>query len=229
MHRAKVLFHQFIAFLKKPDYKPEKINTKEKLKHLFWIWLFNLVVDIPLICVLYYLDSKKLIPDSSYELKGTAMRFGAMVIIAPIFEELFFRNPLNSPKWSVGIIGLFLLWLIAQLPLFFGFIDTSYIYAGLCIVWIIAWGGYKPSRKFYISWKHNYQWVFYVFALLFGVVHLTNYNLGNALWWVLPFLCISQMFGGVILGFVRLRYGLQFSILLHALFNFTVFLLSLFD
>lgn len=60
---------------------------------------------------------------------------------------------------------------------------------------------------------------FYIFAILFGLVHLTNFTITTNVLLLAPILVAPQTILGGYLGFIRVRFGLQWSILLHACYN----------
>ncbi|NVK52616.1 MAG: CPBP family intramembrane metalloprotease [Flavobacteriaceae bacterium] len=68
--------------------------------------------------------------------------------------------------------------------------------------------------------------VFYSAALLFGYMHIFNYEINTNILLFSPILIAPQIIIGLYLGFIRIRFGLLWSIALHALYN--GFLLSLY-
>ena len=60
---------------------------------------------------------------------------------------------------------------------------------------------------------------FYVFAILFGFVHLTNFEITRTILLLSPVLVLPQILLGFYLGFIRVKFGLLWSILLHASYN----------
>ena len=65
-----------------------------------------------------------------------------------------------------------------------------------------------------------FKYAFYVFALLFGYMHIFNYqDLNSNIILFSPILVAPQVVVGLYLGFIRIKFGLQWSIALHALFN----------
>ncbi|UWX56292.1 CPBP family intramembrane metalloprotease [Maribacter litopenaei] len=72
-----------------------------------------------------------------------------------------------------------------------------------------------------IWFKHSklFPFIFYLLTLGFGFMHITNYelNLQNII--LSPILVAPQLAAGILLGFTRVKFGLIFSILLHALYN----------
>lgn len=67
-----------------------------------------------------------------------------------------------------------------------------------------------------------FPWVFYGFTLAFALVHLSNYPNLKEIWPLAPLLISPQLNIGVFLGFIRIRFGLLWSILFHAVYNTVV-------
>lgn len=71
---------------------------------------------------------------------------------------------------------------------------------------------------------------FYLSCLVFGLVHLSNFENGSSMIWWAPLLVAPQIIMGFFLGFIRVRLGLIFAILMHMGHNGLLFLLiSLID
>jgi membrane protease YdiL (CAAX protease family) len=73
----------------------------------------------------------------------------------------------------------------------------------------------------------NFKITFFVIAVLFGLIHLANYDITTYTLLLTPILVAPQAILGCYLGFIRVRFGLGWSILLHACYNafFMLFLL----
>ncbi len=67
---------------------------------------------------------------------------------------------------------------------------------------------------------------FYIFAVLFGLVHITNFTMTTNVLLLAPILVLPQTILGGYLGFIRVRFGLAWSILLHATYNAFFILIS---
>lgn len=71
---------------------------------------------------------------------------------------------------------------------------------------------------------------FYLSCLLFGMVHLGNFEEGASLLWWAPLLIAPQALMGFFLGYLRVKLGLHYAILMHMSHNGILFLLiSLID
>lgn len=67
-----------------------------------------------------------------------------------------------------------------------------------------------------IFWLRHTKFIFYMSILLFGLSHLLNYPINIKLLLYIPLLTLSQIFSGIILGYVRLKYGIIYSFFIHA-------------
>tara|TARA_R110002051_G_scaffold236232_2_gene297472 strand:- start:4912 stop:5466 length:555 start_codon:yes stop_codon:yes gene_type:complete len=72
---------------------------------------------------------------------------------------------------------------------------------------------------FFLKKSKFFKYAFYASALLFGAVHLTNFESYANFLWLTPILVAPQTVAGVFLGFARVKLGLGWSILLHACHN----------
>lgn len=62
--------------------------------------------------------------------------------------------------------------------------------------------------------------MFYLIALIFGYVHLFNFTINSTTMLLSPILVAPQLSAGLFFGFIRVRFGLLWSIGLHACYNF---------
>lgn len=67
--------------------------------------------------------------------------------------------------------------------------------------------------------KRTFKVAFYLFAVIFGFVHISNFGLTTNVLLLSPILIAPQVILGGYLGFIRVRFGLIWSILLHASYN----------
>ncbi len=64
-----------------------------------------------------------------------------------------------------------------------------------------------------------FKYAFYSSILLFGIIHITNFENINGQYWAVPVLVLPQLCAGVFFGFIRVKLGLLWSMLLHAAHN----------
>lgn len=70
------------------------------------------------------------------------------------------------------------------------------------------------------KWDRIFPFLVYVFSIVFGFVHLDNYVNDSPLFYALsPLIIISQLSGGLMLSYIRVRLNLVYSFLYHAVWN----------
>jgi hypothetical protein len=70
---------------------------------------------------------------------------------------------------------------------------------------------FKKAKSFKIA--------FYTFAIIFGLIHISNFGMTLNVILLAPILVAPQIILGGYLGFIRVRFGLVWSIALHACYN----------
>lgn len=74
------------------------------------------------------------------------------------------------------------------------------------------------SRK---SWDKVFPYLVYILALSFGIVHASNYTNDDIIFYIfVPFLLLSQITGGFVITFVRVKLNFWWGLLFHASWNF---------
>lgn len=70
----------------------------------------------------------------------------------------------------------------------------------------------------------HFKYAYYVSALAFGAIHISNFEDWQQILWLTPLLVAPQIFIGLFLGYIRVKLGLQWSMLLHSAYNTVLFL-----
>ncbi|WP_047245428.1 CPBP family intramembrane glutamic endopeptidase [Maribacter thermophilus] len=85
-------------------------------------------------------------------------------------------------------------------------------------------------------WFRNnrfFPYIFYVLTLGFGFMHISNYEITIEVILLSPLLVAPQISVGILLGFIRVKFGLLWSMALHALYNLVlvgpIFLFKILD
>ena len=181
----------------------------------------GLVLGLVLWPVTDYFELKHVLDDPTL----TEMLLG--VFLAPPLEEIIFRLWLRVNRTT--------LFAFAFLVLFTGvlLLPTSnwgaVLLMGLSVsLLVISLMGYDEDIERAVA--RRFGWVFYGSTLLFALVHVTNYTpLTTQTFLLAPLLVLPQFVGGTMLGYIRIRYGIGFSILYHAAFNaFFTFMVVIF-
>ncbi|MGX7894089.1 CPBP family glutamic-type intramembrane protease [Tsuneonella sp. HG222] len=141
-----------------------------------------------------------------------------ILIGAPVGEELIFRSWLSGRPGHVGACLLVLLF--APLTAFAAGLGGPYAAvatgaAGLVLTLWLLWR--KRGRPPMAFFARHFRWFYWGSALAFAGIHLSNFTEGNALF-LLP-LTLPQLLLGLILGYVRVHFGVWANTAFHAAHN----------
>lgn len=146
----------------------------------------------------------------------------ALIIVAPIWkvidEYIILEYTSITDKWSITymlfIIAFFLPFieeLIFRLPLKY---NRNYFFQILEIF------TFSNLENF---WFKYFKSFFYIFSFGFALVHISNYNNTQPVFYLFaPLIVLSQGLGGLIYGYIRMNLGFWWSFLTHGLFNFLI-------
>lgn len=215
---------QIISYLKNPTYiRIHKFEFKEFVKAFFLVFFVNFLMG-GFVIILRSLFS---IEEMELNINKIAI-FLLSVVAAPIIEEVISRLYLRPTKLNIriylGVIIFLIVWLSIKEHIYF-----------LCILpflFGISVLIYKKTKtkhlKVYRWYLKHFKVIFYLSSLIFGLVHISNYQIPNCtMYLILPLIVAPQIFAGCVLGFIRMKYGIIFSILLHSCFNLLAFSLLL--
>ena len=231
------IYISFIRYLKKPVCTKQTLST-EKFKIFICLLPLALFVDFGLDFFTnnhWLMNVLKISDIGAQENEFYKLGFGLAIltvgIIGPILEELIGRSYLNNFYWNNGLIPInvsiiFLILLnVKEIPII---ITTVIIALFFCL---IIYLGLKKSNLIKVTllkfYSKNFTVYFYLSSISFGVIHLTNFAIGNFIPFLPIILVLSQIFAGLILGYKRLILGLRWSIAFHSLHNI-IFLIPLF-
>jgi hypothetical protein len=167
-----------------------------------------------------------------------------LVLVAPVLEEIFFRFPLKYRRGTIFILTCIITLLTyyisaSYLPDMNELIPSenlteleasgtqlnlpalmlaccTFLLGSLCIFILSLSKEWLHDSSEFIS--RLFPYVFFLTAVFFGFVHFTNFS-GEINWFWIPVLVLPQLVMGLLLGYIRLRYGMWSNILLHAVNN----------
>lgn len=223
--------YNFYQFLKKPSLLEKQKDKSLLFKDFAALFLLDILFTALLVGLFYILLHFNLISEheginllKEYGVWG-ALAFAC--ILAPLLEEVFFRWHLRDLHGSIYFAFLSLAGLIASqitgALIQFIIVIISIVLAAISISFLRKKGKFYSIR----AWKKNYPFLFYYTAIVFGLIHLSNYKDLTVSDPSFVFYIASQTFGGLSLGYLRIKYGLTYSILFHAFFNLIVFSLAI--
>ena len=192
-------------FLYFPE-KPEKFDPMSLVDFLK-LFIITLLFVAPYSALIYALGLYELQNEAIDLLEENLTVFLITAIIfAPIYEEPIFRLHLDLTKksilWSLGVSVLLLFdsWIVVGV-------------LGIYLIWLFV----RVSRNNPPSLKL----VVYSSAILFGLVHLGNFTSLDYTkqFYLIPLLIGAQVFVGLVISFIRLRYGIKWAMIYHGVYN----------
>ena len=78
---------------------------------------------------------------------------------------------------------------------------------------------FRGPITLFSKYKKSFKYIFYGFALVFGYIHIFNFEVSTSVILLSPILVAPQILLGLFLGYIRVKLGLIYSIALHALYN----------
>ncbi|HLF51032.1 CPBP family intramembrane glutamic endopeptidase [Flavobacterium sp.] len=92
--------------------------------------------------------------------------------------------------------------------------------------YFLRYNGLKTTFITQKKWTKIFPGLVYVSVICFGLVHLWNYSNRTTLFYLLsPLIILSQLAGGFILSYLRVRFNFLWGVLFHAMWNLTIFII----
>ncbi|MFB6342880.1 type II CAAX prenyl endopeptidase Rce1 family protein [Saccharicrinis sp. FJH62] len=230
-----LIFVTFIHFILNPIQR-EDCNLKgyEKLINTVILFTQNFLLVIVAVSISLALRPKNLGISQLENLYSPTFFFLVIAIILPLIEETAFRLYLEfRPVFlalSITVIsyyyttfGIFKTYITDINNDFLIRVSVSF---SLGVIAYFLLNKYACRIKKY--WDNNFKWIFYFSVLVFGLVHIMNYeiNIYNLL--LAPFIVLPQLISGSFYGFIRVNYGMIYGIIAHILNNTLIFIIRSF-
>jgi membrane protease YdiL (CAAX protease family) len=200
----------FWDFIKDPKDEPYPIQPlKVKSKRLLSILAIEFPLMIIMTVILSSMEDLGFFDMSSHKadklLQNIAawqiLLFGAFII--PIIEEIFFRLHLR--------------------------IKHNYPLKFLILISLITGKKNKKRLQIFIEnkWANYYKVIFYLSALTFGLIHITNFEFSLKLLIFSPILTMPQILMGLLIGYMRMKFGFIWGLYLHSIHNLVLIIILL--
>lgn len=205
----------FLQYLKYPIYTRDKRIDWSLFLRLF---LFYFIILIP-ISLLSKLSLKLLnLQESEFDLGILKLVFAGL-ILAPFIEEMIFRlilKPnLKNIFWLCCFTSIMMVFFLMKFNLVYFVIFLSF-----SLLSFLLFFNKVLLKKVQIFTIRHFNYIFYFNCISFGYYHISNYSIINfKLILFSPLIVLPQVFGGFFLGFIRIRFGIIYSILFHSLIN----------
>ena len=218
------VFKDFLIFLKTPG-SSEQINMNSFPNFIKLVWksicvllifdvVLGLLIILPLKLYSLYPSIKEL------ELKQVNTLY--IILVLPILEELLFRLPLRiSINNILASLGIFI-YILIRLCFFHSRVIAIFFSLALVLGLHQIIKKESDTVNSILGILKNRFWIlFYIQALLFGFLHLTNYNLDFKYLYLFPLVAFSYIIPGIFWGYLRVRYssGIYLCIVSHITVN----------
>lgn len=214
----------FGAFVRRPALPPRADGSaRAGLAAIARLYPLDILVMAGLILVMGALTlvGVELPPHALESLEIGPLLIAFVVIGAPVGEEILFRAWLSGRPGHVfallialGSGGLALAATQALPAPAAGFAALAAIALGAAGIVLSLWfGRHKPAWTWF---QRHFRWFYFASALAFASVHLVNFGAASAA--LLP-LTLPQFFLGLMLGYLRVHYGLWAAVVFHAAHN----------
>ncbi len=211
---------ELFLYLKNPVCFPDTVRPKTRdfifLLGLYLISAIVLALFAYIVCSVFAITHKPV--GLAFEMK---ILIG--VLLAPVYEEILFRSLLRFNKIS---LSLFLATVVIFLVVFFLKRNNTFIllFSAILLV-ILTFVSFWTMKRISQFLTSNFKYFYYGSSVLFGLMHLINFT--GDIRYIIAFsliLVAPQIAAGIILGFIRMKHGLIYSILFHMIINLTILL-----
>ncbi len=231
LQTIKAELNAFYSFLQHPTYKPsDKHSITDKWQRFAVLFLFEVWIILPI----YMLFAEKLmtyitgVSSVPAVVDADFLSLFGMCVLVPITEECVFRLFLTSDKPSISIWFILTAWILYNISAS----NESIIFLfcmgimGLIGFFLLLQPNHSIITLSGVWLKKYFPLIFYLSTFIFAALHAYSLDLYGI--YPLPiFLSIVyiltnisiQFIGGLILGYIRINNGMEFSILYHVFWN----------
>lgn len=222
----------FWNFIKAPKNETvEKFSIVKAVK-VFGVLLYVKLLLLALIIALkvtlehfFNVGFPERIPKVVDETKPSYLVFLQSVLFAPILEELLFRLPMRYSYAAIILFPSLSIYLISK-SLGFSFFESS----AFALVVALFTSALLLKKQFVDSLKllHEkyFSQIFYFLTLYFAFFHIKGYYVETSNFYLLPILILPHFISGLIYGYIRIKYLVWGSIVMHILHNLILFSLK---
>jgi membrane protease YdiL (CAAX protease family) len=201
----------FLDFLKRPTEAADCEQTVErKAKRLFAILAIHFPIMGICLAINSCITSLVSINFENHRLTAILQQYPIwkvvclVVVVAPFVEELVFRSYLRFKNNNLAQV--------------------------ISLIASLTGKNNKARTEIALSnfWLNHFSGIFYFSAVLFGFIHLTNYEFNFTILLLSPMLILPQFIAGLFLGYLRIKYDLILAYIMHAIHNAILLTLTLY-
>ena len=221
------LIKRLFLFLLHPSAKQDKSLAKvDKIRDVIILFLLKFVTSsILAIAIKSFLNYDNTGFAEAKTLYSPILLLILGVVILPLIEEIAFRLMMLFKPEHLSLSFAVLVYYIFTKGFFQTYVTDidNFFLTRVTIGFISGFAMYfivlKHEPKFRKFWELNFKWIYYSSFVLFAWIHILNYDITLEVLLLMPILTLPQLIGGVVYGFVRVKYGFVYSCILHGLNN----------
>ncbi|MEJ8757832.1 hypothetical protein WG947_12535 [Pontibacter sp. H259] len=220
-----------LSFLKNPTDSPETdMPTKGKVRELFNLLIIKVLVALVFTGLIWgiekigwYKNDVHKVEEMlrSYPIWGSLL---FIVVLIPLVEEFVFRFGLKFRRGYFTFLLFVLLLTLGifafkMMPILWG-LGITVALTVLMVLYLMK--AYQIGEFLKRTWTRVYGILFYSVAILFGFIHIfnfTDFDFTSVAILLIPILIGSQIWGGLSMGYMRVKYGFFWGFFLHAAHN----------
>lgn len=243
---ARSILYRFFKFIKSPVYEIECVKQPKLVILRDILKLFSFAVVLAILSGLFaskistvfnYDQSQNSVFDLFSEMPFYVVLL-LTVLWAPITEELAFRMGMRYSKFKLSFSFAILFGVIFEIFLAYSSVLDDFIkkitfihgvWFSIILFFLISFAfgliilffleKYDLDKKIINFYQKYFRIIFYFLTVSFALVHVMNYYNITDIWFITPLFVIPQFIIGLLLGYIRVHFGLQWSIFTHFLYN----------
>ena len=212
----------FFKYLRNPHYiKSERIQWEIFFKLIVFFYLVLIPVGLLSGLIIEVMNFRE--TDFDYNILKKII---AGIILGPFIEEILFRFMLR-PKYNNLICFFCFSFVMMIISIVRSNNNYLLFFATLSLLSFFLILNKRYVRNAQRVLIKYFVYIFYLSCLIFGLYHITNYYpITFKLLLIVPVIFLPQIITGTVLGFIRLKFGIIYSMLFHAIINiFPIFLI----
>lgn len=199
----------------------ETVTSKRNLAELLVLCVAFFLYNV-LMAIGTYFVITVILNSSMPIMRHGSTTFSRFFFIFPcLLEEVAFRLPLVRNETNILISLVAFSFYLASFITYTSFFSTELIIPRVILTLLMGTVLFVLLNKRML--KVNYTLYFYSICVTFASFHLLNlpsWNLPVVIYSMSLF--ISKLIGGIMLGYLRIKYGIWSSLSLHLLYNYVV-------
>lgn len=220
---------ELLKFIYKPNEEKEQDSSiYSKMYRTVLLFVVSFPLTLILTIVITYITNGSVKTYESVNDYNFTLFILACLII-PLIEEIAFRLPLRYSKINLSFsIAVLSFYVINYFFILKDHFDTeNHFLLRIAISIVAGITSYllcmKYSDSFLNLFKKKYSIIFYFFSVLFAIMHISNYEFTLETLLLTPIITLPKLISSFIEGFIRIKYGFIYSLLLHSLHNMIPF------